>query len=277
MKFIRYVPKAYLSYAIGKLANMPVPWPLNAISIGLFAKAYGIDPTTATRPFAQFRSVGHFFTRDLKPELRPIGEGFVSPVDGRLRSIEVIPSDGYLTQTKGRRYSAAQLLGDEGLAKKFSGGMCFNFYLSPTDAHHIFAPCAGHVVRTKHIPGKLWPVNNWAFSTIDSLFAVNERVITVIESGDELIAVVMVGATNVGRIEVKYVDITTNTAPWRATPPQTIEHSRPLPISKGEKIGTFHMGSSVLVLTQRERPLVKSFLPDEAVQYGQSMMVGVTC
>ena len=277
MEFIRYVPKAYLSYLVGKLANLPVPWPLNEISIRICARAYGIDPSSATEPVTKFNSVGHFFTRDLKPELRPIGDGFVSPVDGRLRSIEVIPSDGYLTQTKGRRYSAAQLLGDETLAKKFSGGMCFNFYLSPTDAHHIFAPCAGHIIQTKHIPGKLWPVNNWAFSSVESLFAVNERVVSLIESGDELVAVIMVGATNVGRIEVKYTDILTNTAPWRTQSPRTIDHSRPIPLAKGEKIGTFHMGSSVLVLTQRERPLVKSFIPDAPVRYGESMMVGVSC
>lgn len=250
---------------------MPVPWPLNEISIRIFARAYAIDLTTATKPVKEYRSVGDFFTRDLHSHLRPIGEGFVSPVDGRLRCVDTIPSEGTLTQTKGKSYSTEALLGDAELAKKFRGGTCFNFYLSPTDAHHIFAPCAGHIVSTIHIPGKLWPVNNWALHNVDGLFAVNERVVTVIEAGEELIAIVMVGATNVGRIEVTYTPLITNTAPWKSVTRSVVTHPRPIPVTKGEKIGTFHMGSSVVVLTSRERSLTAPFTPDQAVQYGQHL------
>jgi phosphatidylserine decarboxylase len=271
MKFLRCIPKAYLSYCIGKLARMPVPWPLNEISIRIFASAYKIDLTTATKSVKQYRSVGDFFTRDLHPHLRPIGEGFVSPVDGRLRCVDIIPVEGTLTQTKGKSYSTGALLGDEELAKRFRGGTCFNFYLSPTDAHHIFAPCAGHIVSTIHIPGKLWPVNNWALHNVEGLFAVNERVVTVVDAGEELVAIVMVGATNVGRIEVSYTPLTTNTAPWRKVMRSVLTHPRPIPVSKGEKIGTFHMGSSVVVLTSRDRALTSPFSPNQTVQYGQHL------
>lgn len=256
---------------MGKIANLPVPWPLNEISIRIFARAYKIDLTTATKPVCDYRSVGDFFTRDLHPHLRPIEQGFVSPVDGRLRCIDPIPAEGILTQTKGKSYTTVDLLGDEELAKKFCGGTCFNFYFSPTDSHHIYAPCAGHIISTIHIPGKLWPVNDWALNNVDGLFAVNERVVTLIDTGEESIAVVMVGATNVGRIEVAYTNFVTNSAPWQSKTKDVIQHPRPIPVAKGEKIGTFYMGSSVVVLTSREHEITTPFVPDQQVRYGEHL------
>jgi phosphatidylserine decarboxylase len=233
---------------------MPVPWPLNVISIGVFARCYGIDAHTAVRP-----------------ELRPIEPGFISPVDGRLRLFESVPEGGVLTQCKGKSYTTADLLDDKELAKRFIGGSSFNFYLSPTDAHHIFSPCDGAIALTRHIPGKLWPVNNWALNSVQGLFAVNERVVTIIEASDELIAVVMVGATNVGRIQTHYTELVTNTAPWRHNKSSVIHHSPAVKVAKGEKIGTFHMGSSVIVLTQKQRHPLEAFLPDQVVRYGESL------
>jgi phosphatidylserine decarboxylase len=119
--------------------------------------------------------------------------------------------------------------------------------------HHIFSPVAGEVIKTVHIPGRLWPVNDWALSNVDRLFAVNERVVTFIDSGDNgygLVCVVMVGATNVGRIALTYTDVESNLKPWQKRSIRTIEHAPPIFVKAGEKIGTFKMGSSVLVLVE---------------------------
>lgn len=271
MRFLSVLPKSYLSWLVGHAARLPLPQPLARFSISLFAQAYSIDPTLATRPLETFRSIGDFFTRDLKPELRPIGEGPVSPVDGTLRSAQALSASGEVTQVKGRSFTVSELLAGDALARCCDGGQLWNFYLSPQDAHHIHSPVDGRIVRTIHVPGKLWPVNDWALASIDRLFAVNERVITVIESSLGLVAVVMVGATNVGRIKLAYTDLVTNRCPWARKAAKTIEHEKPIIVRRGEKLGTFMMGSSVLLVS--ENALAE--LPAEAapfkVQYGRPL------
>jgi phosphatidylserine decarboxylase len=217
----------------------------------VFAGLYSIDPSMATLPLSGYRCIGDFFIRDLRPELRPIGEPIVCPVDGRLRACSDLDAAGEITQVKGVQYKLSDLLGGDCLSDRFQHGQLWNFYLSPQDAHHIHAPVDGRIVKTVHLPGALWPVNDWALRSIPGLFAVNERVVTFIESELGLIAVVMVGATNVGRIKLSYLDVETNKAPWRRSIPQTFEHSSPIEVKRGDKLGTFKMGSSVILVTER--------------------------
>lgn len=269
MKFLRYIPKSYLSWCLGSLANIPLPQPVAGWLVGIFARAYKIDPSSATREFKSFRSIGEFFTRDLKPELRPLGNGVLCPVDGTLRRAEDIRADGTVVQVKDKGYSIAALLGGDGSAQRFAQGQSWNFYLSPQDAHHIHSPVSGSIVKTIHIPGKLWPVNDWALYNIEGLFAVNERVVTLIESEYGLIGVVMVGATNVGRIALSYTDCETNTRPWHREHQREIVHSPPIAIERGAKIGTFKMGSSVVMLTERNLHSLEGQRGLRKVRYGQ--------
>lgn len=253
MQWISYIPKSYLSWFVGTMANLPLPKPFSTILVRWFARAYKIDSSLATRPLETFSSIGSFFTRDLRPEVRPVGEGILSPVDGTLRSAQDVSTVGDATLVKGRNYSIAGLLGNDPLAPRFANGQVWNFYLSPQDAHHIFSPVDGTIVRSVHVPGKLWPVNDWAISAVDGLFVVNERVISFIETPNGMVAVVMVGATNVGRIALSYAPIETNRAPWSSHSQRTIDHSPAISVSRGDKIGTFKMGSTV-VLVFENRP-----------------------
>ncbi len=253
MQWISYIPKSYLSWFVGTMANLPLPKPFSTILVRWFARAYQIDTSLATRPLETFSSIGSFFTRDLRPEVRPVGEGVVSPVDGTLRSAQDVSTVGDATLVKGRNYSIAALLGNDPLAARFANGQVWNFYLSPQDAHHIFSPVDGTIVRSVHVPGKLWPVNDWAISAVDGLFVVNERVISFIDTPNGMVAVVMVGATNVGRIALSYAPIESNRAPWRTHRQQTLDHSPTISVARGEKIGTFKMGSTV-VLVFENRP-----------------------
>ncbi len=266
------MPLSYLSWFIGVLANLPLPQPLARWTIQIFASAYGIDPTLATRPLTEFRSIGEFFTRDLKPEHRPIRGERVFPVDGTLRNISSLSPDGHIEQVKGKSYTLSQLAAGDSFVARLSSGQLWNMYLSPKDAHHIYAPVSGRIVRTVHIPGALWPVNDWALSSVDGLFAVNERIVTYIESDVGLVAVIMVGATNVGRISLSYMQFETNRAPWIKHAVQSFEHTQPIAVACGEKIGTFKMGSSVVLLSERhlvEADKVGSF--PRSIRYGESL------
>jgi phosphatidylserine decarboxylase len=268
---IFWLPLTYLSWFLGKLANLTLPKPLATLTVRMFSGAYGIDSSLATRPIEDFRSIGDFFTRDLRPELRPMGDGLVSPVDGTLRSVQNIEAGDMLTQVKGKSYSLESLLGDDELSHRFVNGQQWNFYLSPKDAHHIHAPIDGRVLRTVQIPGKLWPVNDWALRSVEGLFAVNERIVSYIDTALGLVAVVMVGATNVGRISLAYSQMETNLRPWAKKGKQVIHHNPAIPITKGAKLGTFKMGSSVIVLT--ENRVVDVYNLDQccSVLYGQPL------
>ena len=271
MNILRYLPKAYLSWFVGHLIRLPLPGPLARLSIRVFAWLYSIDPSMATLPLSGYRCIGDFFIRDLRPELRPIGEPIVCPVDGTLRSCCDLDANGEITQVKGISYTLSELLGGDVLTSRFEHGQLWNFYLSPQDAHHIHAPVDGEIVKTVHLPGALWPVNDWALRSIPGLFAVNERVVSFIESDLGLVAVVMVGATNVGRIRVSYLDVETNKAPWKRSAPRTFAHSPSIPIVTGAKLGTFKMGSSVLVVTERRLVATDGVREGTKVRYGSPL------
>jgi phosphatidylserine decarboxylase len=272
MKITAYLPFSYISWLLGALARMPLPQPLARWTIQIFASVYQIDHRQATEPLDSYRCIGDFFIRDLKSELRPIGGPIVSPVDARVRNAEPAPSGGVLPQIKDKTYSLQALFGGDAIANQFSEGHFWNFYLSPSDAHHIYAPVAGSIVKTIHIPGRLWPVNDWALNSVDALFAVNERIITIIESEFGTFAVIMVGATNVGRISLSYDSLVTNRYPWSRKSISTRTHSEAHSVACGEKIGTFNMGSSVILLSQRQFENARALGIDERVCFGQSLL-----
>ena len=245
-RLIRFVPKNALSLLVGRLVHLPLPQPLARWTIRRFAKAFAIDTTIASQPLESYPSLGAFFTRDLKEGLRKIEGEIVSPVDGTLRSYGTI-REGRLEQVKGKSYSLASFLGENDTTTSFDGGFFFNFYLAPQDYHHVHAPVSGRVVRSVHIPGKLWPVSDWSMRTIDGLLTVNERIVTYLEIAAGLVAVVMVGATNVGRMSVVYDTFVTNQRP-RARAPEVRLYDRPHALAAGARLGTFHMGSSVVLL-----------------------------
>lgn len=271
MQWISYIPKSYLSWVIGALASVPLPRPFAGSLVRWFARTYQIDPSTATRPLDDFRCIGDFFTRDLRAELRPIADSVVSPVDGTLRSVSNVSQSGHVTQVKGREYELSKLLGGDPLSSRFLCGQVWNFYLSPQDAHHIFSPIDGAITRSVHIPGKLWPVNDWAIRAVDGLFVANERVVTFIESAHGIVAVVMIGATNVGRIALSYAPIETNKAPWKKQGVRSFDHKPAIPVHRGEKIGTFKMGSSVVVVFESRPVDVNTVESSRKVTYGVAL------
>jgi phosphatidylserine decarboxylase len=249
-RYLRYVPKNHLSRFVGRLVHTRLPRPVARRLVRWFASTYQIDVDAAENALHEYPSIGHFFTRGLREGLRPIESDLVSPVDGTLRSFGLV-SGGRLEQIKGKTYTVARFLGDEATAARFENGTFFNLYLSPQDYHHVHSPVSGRIVRSVHIPGKLWPVNDWSLANVDELFSINERVVTYIESSYGLVAAVMIGATNVGKISVVYDSFISNTASADET--VTRSYDPPIAIAAGDRLGTFHMGSSVVMLLEPGR------------------------
>lgn len=244
---LRLVPKNTVSRLAGALTRWRAPAPVRLAAMKAFAARYGIDLSECP-DLDVYRTFGEFFARPLRPGLRPVAEGarvVVSPVDGAISETGVTTA-GRLVQAKGIDYSAAALLGDEALARRLEGGAYATVYLSPKDYHRIHFPLAGKVTGYRYVPGKLWPVNAASVRTVPGLFSVNERLVTVLETPVGTCAVVAVGATVVGRVRAYYdptVPFTNAGAGF-----QVRDYETPLPVEKGQELGAFEMGSTVILL-----------------------------
>ena len=269
-RYLRYVPKNHLSRTVGRLVHARLPRPIARKLVHWFARQYQIDIDSAGKPLHEYPSIGHFFIRELREGLRPIESDFVSPVDGTLRNFGVV-QNGRLEQIKGKSYTLARFLGDEN-ASRYENGTFFNLYLSPQDYHHIHSPVGGQIVRSVHIPGKLWPVNDWSLANVDELFSINERVVTYIDCPLGRVAVVMIGATNVGKISVVYDSFISNASNVSTTVSRNYDPA--IDIQVGERLGTFHMGSSVVVLLEPGRVDLERvrLTPGKKVQYGAAVL-----
>lgn len=267
------LPKNLLSYITGRLAHLRLPSSWNLALIRWFAARYRVNLNELALPLESYPSLGEFFTRDLAAGVRPISGELVSPVDAHISEFGPV-EDGLLLQVKGRAYTMEALLRDSKLAEQFEGGQFITFYLAPGDYHHIHSPISGRVIRTSYIPGALWPVNEWSLNHIPNLFPINERMVSVIESEIGRVAVVMVGATNVGAISLSYDNLRGNTLgriALRAEQPIVKLHDPSPPVACGERLGTFHMGSTVVLLLDRELSVSHLKIAACSIKYGTSL------
>lgn len=244
LSLIKYIPKRFVSALIGKLAAIEAPQFINQRVIKWYITRYRVDLSDIAQPLTEYKSLAKFFVRDLKSDARTQAQGLTSPCDAELRSIQTVQS-GTLEQIKGINYTLEVLLGSSKFPQRFEGGNCYNLYLSPRDYHQVHSPIDAAITSITYIPGNLWPVNDWALKNISQLFCRNERVVIELESAEGTLAVVMVGAFNVGSIRLNIADLVTNRAEVaiRSIIPKVQK------VQKGDKLGAFHMGSSVILLT----------------------------
>jgi phosphatidylserine decarboxylase len=256
-----------MSRVAGRVANLRVPWPLRAPVYRSFARIFGAKLDETELPLSAYGSINAFFTRQLKPGLRPVApNAIVSPVDGAVGAYGPVAGD-VLVQAKGRTYSLAALVGDAELAKAMDGGTFATFYLAPKDYHRIHVPLDGDIVAATYIPGELWPVNVYAVTHVADLFAVNERIVVTIRgrAGGTMV-VVLVGATMVGTTRVAFDDLHTNA---RRRDVQRRRYDPPIPVRAGGPLGHFEFGSTVIVVCSRFAGTIDPLETGETVRMGQ--------
>lgn len=247
--FLEAVSRPRVSRIVGHASDVQLPQPILRSIIRAYAGAFGIDLSEAVEPTEGYRNFDEFFTRRLRPGVRSVVPGarrLVSPVDGRLLNHGVV-ENGRLLQVKGMTYSVDELLDDAEAARRFYGGNYFTLYLSPRDYHRVHAPLDGEIVGYRYTPGRLYPVNKLGCENVPGLFRRNERLTTFLRTALGHMALVMVGATSVGRISVTYADVRTNGPDGTA---HSLYYAHPKAIGKGAEIGTFHLGSTVVLLVE---------------------------
>lgn len=264
------VPKNLLSRVVGAAAHARLPSIITRTSVKLFASSYGIDMDEAELPISEYATIGDLFTRRLKPGARPIDRrpGFaVSPADGHISNSGRI-EDGELIQAKGRRYAVADLLRDRHEGERFANGSWVTVYLSPRDYHRVHHPVEGRIVASRYVPGHLWPVNRAAVTRVEDLFCVNERIVTYVDSPLGEVASVMVGATSVGYMTMAYDD---DVVANRGFPAVHKVYEDGLAVARGDEMGVFRLGSTVVVLFADPEVVPEDLEPDQPIRLGESI------
>jgi phosphatidylserine decarboxylase len=239
-----------------------------------FVRRYGVDMSIAQVPTLDaYEEFNSFFTRALRPEARPVCElarSLVSPCDGHISQFGTVRHDALL-QAKGQSYSLSRLLGgDDRLANEFEGGAYATIYLSPRDYHRVHMPLAGRLRRTVHVPGRLFSVNPRSVRSVPGLFARNERVVSIWDTDMGPLAMVLVGAVFVGSIEQVWCGALPPAS--RGAPRVTDYGNGAVTLDKGEEMGRFNMGSTViLALGNPSLRWLDALAPGRAVRMGERL------
>ncbi|MCL1834315.1 MAG: archaetidylserine decarboxylase, partial [Leptospirales bacterium] len=253
----KILPKGFISRIFGYIALIPLPQRLLNRVIAWYSDKYGVNLNEAEIPATGFKNLNMFFTRKLKSGARKIDsdeKSIVATTDSRVDEFGDINEDSIL-QAKGLAYSLHQLIPSK-KSKKFINGKYITLYLSPGDYHRIHSPVSGEITGFFNIPGKLYTVQEFMVKGLKGLFAINERLITYIETDKGSVAVCKIGAINVGKISLSYDNSVTNKFFRRKNEHIYTLDKRPQ-INRGDEIGAFNLGSTVIILF--EKGVMKKF------------------
>lgn len=264
------LPHALLSSLMYKLTRSELkPWKNNFIR--WFIKQYKVDLSEALiEDPEQFPHFNAFFTRALKPEARPMAcsaNTLICPVDGAISQIGDIEADKVF-QAKGRDYDLQRLLaGNLDWCESFRDGKFATIYLSPKDYHRIHMPQTATVTALSYVPGRLFSVSPATTRVIPALFARNERLLIHFHTAFGEMMLIMVGAIFVAGMETVFTGEIT--PPHNAPLAQYSYRGKNLVLQQGDELGRFNMGSTVILLFQKD---AINWLPE--LEPGQSVKLG---
>jgi len=248
--YLQYVlPRYWMTALIHRVARISAVRFKNLL-ITRFVRLYRVDTGDVKLDIPDgFPTFNDFFIRELAAGARPIdtsANALVSPVDGTVSQAGPIRSN-LVMQAKGHDYSLEDLLAtDLKDADAYLDGAFATIYLAPYNYHRVHAPIAGELLAMRYVPGELFSVNTATAAAVPGLFRRNERLIMHFRTAAGPAVLIMVGALNVGSI----------TTPWSGEirPRKTGDVAiigtggAPLQVDKGDLLGWFNMGSTVILL-----------------------------
>lgn len=263
-------PQRLLTRAMQRLTRVRAPW-FKDRQIRWFIHRYQVDMNLAVEPDpAAYPDFNAFFTRALRPGARPVAsepDAVACPVDGTVSQLGDVEHDRLL-QAKGRYYQLAALLGSPARAAEFMRSRYVTLYLSPRDYHRVHMPVAGRLREMAYIPGRLFSVSPRTTRGIPSLFARNERLITVFDTAIGPMAVILVGAMLVAGMETVW----SGAIPHASQPREWRYAAGEVQIDRGAELGRFNMGSTVILLFPPDRvELAATLAPGAPVRMGQRL------
>ena len=228
--------RKYLSQFGGLMMN----WSYSKRKIAPFVDEHEMDMNDYIVPIEGYKNFNQFFYRKLQDNKRPIGEGLVSPADGKIVVFDTIRSCmGFYV--KDCTFNLVTFLKDKELADKYEGGSMMIIRLAPADYHRFHFPADGIPNETKKIKGYYYSVSPMALQQNMRIFLQNKREYCTLktqEFGDVLLC--DVGATLTGSIVQTYTS--------------------GQPIKKGDEKGHFAFGgSTVVILFEKDKSGILDF------------------
>ncbi len=264
------IPRVGATRLLGWFSQVRNPWVVRA-SIALWRRLGGLDLSDAIS--REFPSLHACFTRELLPGSRVIdtaAEVLVSPCDGYVMACGTLAGIEAV-QAKGLRYTLEQLLGSASLAERMRDGVYTTIRLSSGMYHRFHAPTDATLLKVTHISGDTWNVNPPAVRRVPSLYCRNERAVlelTLADHGDTPLLLVPVAAVGVAGLRL-------NAVPDRLG--LTYRGPNEIPCStnyrKGEELGWFEQGSTVIVIAPPGVRLAGGIATGARLRMGERLLV----
>ena len=262
------IPRRLLTQFMGWFSQIEQPL-VRDISIGLWRYFSDLDLREARS--TKFRSMHDCFIRQLKDGARPVersAEILVSPCDAIVGATGTIAGTN-LYQIKGFPYTLEELLGDRDLVEAHRDGRYVTLRLTSSMYHRFHAPHDCRVDRVTYVSGDTWNVNPIALRRVEKLFCKNERALlrTKLAATGDTVTLVLVAAVLVASIRLNFLDVLLS-----------LKHRGPnvmacdAPFSKGEEMGWFQHGSTVIVLAPASFSLCDSVREGAIIRVGQPLM-----
>lgn len=242
------LPQHFLSRIVYRLMRCENTWVKNVL-ISLISRIAGINREEALSPDpADYASFNAWFTRALKPGARTFDadpRAFLSPCDGRISETGPLEKNRIL-QAKGKDYTLQDLLAGDPVCSELVDGYFSTIYLSPKDYHRIHMPLTGRLQRMIHVPGRLFSVAPYTARQVPRLFARNERVIAIFNTDVGPLVMVLVGAMLVSSTETVWAGEVTPNKNKSVSVTDYLDEE--VTLSRGDEMGRFNMGSTVILL-----------------------------
>jgi len=262
------IPRRQLTRFMGWFSRIEQPL-VRDLSIRVWCWFGDVDLAEAKK--SRFSSLHDCFIREIRPEARPVDPDpavLTSPVDaivgpcGRVRG-------GELLQAKGCTYRLDELLCDPVLAGVFGDGCYATLRITAGMYHRFHAPHDCRVERVTYVAGDTWNVNPAALKRVDRLYCRNERAIVraTLARGGHRLVLVPVAAVLVASIRFGFMDVR-----QRLRRRGVNEIACDATLAKGEEMGWFEHGSTLLVFVPGGFSLCERVRPGETIRMGQALM-----
>lgn len=262
------IPRRLTTRFIGWFSRIEHPL-VRELSIRAWRLFADLDLTEARE--TRFRSLHEVFIRQLKEGARPADPDpaiLASPCDAIVGASGTVER-GQVLQVKGFPYPLRELLGDEDEAARLEGGQYVTLRLTSSMYHRFHAPHDLRVESVTYISGDTWNVNPIALKRIERLFCRNERapIRARLDGTGHAITLVPVAAILVASIRLRFLDAALD---LRRAGPRCI--SCDVPLRKGEEMGWFQHGSTIVVFAPAGFRLHEGVADGMTIRAGQPLM-----
>lgn len=269
--FTNRIPRITLTHAMGWWSQIRHPLVVK-VSMAVWRQFTDLDLSDARH--REFASLHECFTRELLPGARSVDarpDCLSSPCDAIVGACGDI-QQGQVFQAKGFPYTLKSLLGDSAYCRHWphllEGGQFVTLRLTSSMYHRFHAPADGRLEHVTYISGDTWNVNPIALQRVEQLFCKNERAVLHmrLQDGSPLL-MVPVAAVLVASMRLHAADVLLH---LRYKGPNEIPCDSPY--TKGQEMGWFQHGSTILVFAPPGWLLAPGITAGQHIRMGQALL-----